>query len=117
MDISLANGVNYPGVQCKRTQCFVPSAATSSLQMIDDVLDISGGEAEDLPDTIKAVRNIEVSGDGKVDGGNGKAGKTGDSGVSNVDNKIGYGNKGAEDPMDVDFNEGQIRTSISSSSK
>ena len=101
----------------KGRNVFVPSAATSSSQMIDDVLDISEGEAEDLPDAIKAARNIEVGGNGKVDGGDGKAGKTGDSGVGNVDDKIGHGNKGPDDPMDVDFNRGQIGTSISSSSK
>ena len=49
----------------KGCNVFVASAATSSSQMIANQLNISNTEAEDLPDAIKAARNIRVgSGDG-----------------------------------------------------
>jgi hypothetical protein len=95
----------------KGCNVFVTSAATSSLQMIANQLNISDAEAEDLPDAIKAARNIKVGGgDGGVGGGD----KINDGRVS-VDPKISYDKGVVNDSMDID--KGPIKTSVSSSSK
>ena len=95
----------------KGRNVFVASAATSSSQMIADQLNISDAEAEDLPDAVKAARNI---GAGGGDGGVGGSGEINDGRVS-VDRKISCDKGVVDDSMDID--KGPIETSLSSSSK